>query len=180
MWQGSSLQCKALSVLTLGKPSCACSLWVESRHLQPFICPRDLPAAKGGCPPLCRTLGLWFPDCGLSCLLPRVGECLCGPFLPLRSLSRVGVSALCLFLSYPVTWRSFLQLWWYRSSFASFHLVFCENCSTCIVFLLCFCRGRGELHILLVHHLDNNPALYIVFCLFPFNLFVSSCFSWVF
>ena len=70
-----------------------------------------------------------------------MGECLCGPFLPLRSLSRVGVSTLCLFPSYPVTWRSFLQLWWYRSSFASFHVVFCENCSTCIVFLLCFCGG---------------------------------------
>ena len=59
------------------------------------------------------------------------------------------------FLSYLVIWRSFLQLWCYRSS-AGLQLVFHKNCSTCRCIFDVFV-GRGELHILLFCGLDPPP-----------------------
>ena len=41
------------------------------------------------------------------------------------------------FPSYPVMWKSFLQLWFYKNSSASFQLIFHENCSTCRCILMC-------------------------------------------
>ena len=48
-----------------------------------------------------------------------------------------------MFLSYPVTWGSFLRLRLYKKSSASFQLVFCENCSTCRCIFDVFVWGGG-------------------------------------
>ena len=113
VWQGSC-QCKTLSALFVSKPAPARSLWVEYRILHPFICPSGSPNNQGGLPPLYRTPGLACPD-------SRVRVHLCGPSFDFSQSWRSQPYAF--FLSYLVTWKSFLQLWLYRSSSASFWLV---------------------------------------------------------
>ena len=54
-----------------------------------------------------------------------------------------------IFLTYLVAWKFFCQ----------FPLVFYVNCSTCFdIFLMSFV-WKGELHILLFHHLDTVHQL---------------------
>ena len=55
-----------------------------------------------------------------------------------------------------ISWRSFLQIWLKKRCSASFHLVFCENCSPCRCIIDVFV-GVGELHIFLFCHLDPPP-----------------------
>ena len=84
------------------------------------------------------------------------------------------------FSSYPVTCVSFLQHLLYRSPSASFYLVFHTSCTTCRCIFDVFVRG-GELHILLLCHLDlphkglflDFPFYYIYLYTYPMSV---SCF----
>ena len=164
VWQGSC-QCKTLSALFVSKPAPARSLWVEYRILHPFICPSGSPNNQGGLPPLYRTPGLACPD-------SRVRVHLCGPSFDFSQSWRSQPYAF--FLSYLVTWKSFLQLWLYRSSSASFQfslrivsyvgvlwmclcwggepriLPFCHPDPSCLCYLLIDCLGCGSYHGLML------------------------------
>ena len=61
--------------------------------------------------------------------------------------------------SYLTTRVSFLQSWLYRTP-ASFQLVISDNCSTCRCIFYVFV-WRGELYILLLHHLDLSITFWI-------------------
>ena len=62
------------------------------------------------------------------------------------------------FPHYLVMWKSYLQFFVYRSSFASFQLVFHENCPTCRC-IFDVLVGRGELHVLLLCHLHSISSI---------------------
>ena len=103
---------------------------------------------------MCKTPGLGCPDCGLIFSLPRESVRPCDIPFPLSPLPGAQVPTQQLFFSsYLITCVSFLQPWLHRSPSASFQLVFCEYCSTCIHIFNVF-MGECELHVLLLHHLD--------------------------
>lgn len=85
-WQGSSHQCKALSILNIGKPVPLHSSLVASKLLQPFCLTQLFSQKPKGLSPSCRTPGLGGPVCGLTHLLPRARIHPCGPSLPFRFL----------------------------------------------------------------------------------------------
>ena len=64
-------------------------------------------------------------------------------------------------LSYPLTWRIPHPFGSLRSS-ASVQSMFCENRSTCRC-IFDVLVGEGELHVLLLHHLDPIPQEVFVF-----------------
>ena len=90
-----------------------------------------------------------------ACVFYRLSLCIF-PF-PLSPLPGTqGPTLLLFFPSYPITCTSLLQSVLYRSPSAIFQLVFNEDCSTCKYIFDVF-LGVGELHIVLLHHLDLSP-----------------------
>lgn len=132
VYQGGSSQSKALCALIISKPAHKHLLQVESRLLQPF-CLGAFLSRYGSSSPLCRSLGLGCPACGSTCSLPSWGAHPCGPCGSLlnRSPQETQVSTQCLLSPVLPDYWSLLKLWWYKSTFGSFQLVFHENFFTC-------------------------------------------------
>ena len=127
----------------------------ESGFSRLSVCPSGPLVSQGGLSSPCRTLGLGCPVCVLTHSLPRAGFRWYNlPLLPHPLPGAVVLTLLLFFPSYPVMSGSSFQPWLCRS--ASFRLVFSENCSPRRWIFDVFVGG-GELHILLLPHLDLRP-----------------------
>ena len=122
----------------------------------PSLCWSCSPASQESLSPLHKTPGVERPVCGSTCSLPRADVCLYNLPFPLSLLSGAKVlTQLLFFPSYLIMCVSFLPPLFSRSPFARFQLVYSENCSTCGCIFPVF-MGRGELHIFLFGHIDQN------------------------
>ena len=142
--QGGSHQCRVLSTVIVDQPAHAHSSRVESRLLQPFCLSQRFSRQPRGLVSSMYNTRIGMPSLWLNLLAPQ-GK---GP--PIQTFSSFqiplrgrGPNPTPFFPSYPVTWKSFLQLWLYRSSSASFQLVFHEQCSACRCIFNVFVAG-GE------------------------------------
>lgn len=127
------------------------------------FCLRSSMISQGGLSPTWRAPQQGYPVYSLTCSLPRVRVNPWGLYFPLRCLPLEQIQIQCFLFSpsYPVTWKYFLQPWFYRNSCASFQLIFHKNYNTyrCIfdVFL-----GGDELHVLLIYQSEVSSGLLIL------------------
>ena len=127
---------------------------VQASHSPPLV-PVILQTSKrSSLPHVGLRPRLQRPTRGPHYSLPRVGIHPCFLPFPLNPLLGAQVLTQSLFFpSYVITCVFFLQPWLYRSPYASFQVVFSENCSTCRCIFDVFV-GECDLHILLLCHLD--------------------------
>lgn len=126
------------------------------------------PSRQGGISPLPRTSGLGCSDCKSTCLLSRARVHLCGPSPAYSYLSGAEILTWSLLISVPPSYKEIFQLWYYRSSSPHFQLDLHDNCFTCSCMLEVFVE-RGELHVLLFHHLDTLLNCYFNNCVHFLN-----------
>ena len=122
----AAVKCWSLSALIVSRPAHTLLMSRDQAPSAPYLPRRTSQLAKG------------FPGrANLSSFITPSQGCWSLP------------DAFFFFLSYLVTWGSYLQLWLYKRSSASFQSTFCENCSTfrCIFDV---CVGGGEFHVLLL------------------------------